>query len=412
MTNLKYNNNSLYIENVSLSTLAQEFGTPLYVYSQNSLTEAFNSYAQAFGDNTMICYAVKANGNLSILRHFANLGAGFDIVSGGELARVIQAGGNANRVIFSGVGKSVAEIEYALKMGIRCFNVESLPELHRINEVSGRLQLKAPISLRINPDVDAKTHPYISTGLKNNKFGIAYKDAMDAYKLAQSLPNLDVIGIDCHIGSQLTDISPLIEACQRLIVLIDKLKDAGINLKHVDLGGGVGIRYLDESLPELSFYANQVKNLIANRNLSLILEPGRSLVGNAGVLLTRIEHIKHGEEKNFIITNAAMNDLMRPTLYQAYHHIVPVVERDIEPIVADIVGPICESGDFLAKERSLKVVENDLLAICSAGAYAMSMASNYNARCRGAEVMVNNDSYTLIRRRETMQDLWQCELLD
>ena len=412
MTNLKYNNNSLFIENVSLSDLAKQFGTPLYVYSQKAMDSAFNAYTQAFGDDTMICYAVKANGNLSILRHFAQMGAGFDIVSGGELARVIQAGGKASRTIFSGVGKSVAEIEYALKMGIRCFNVESLPELHRINEVSGRLQLKAPISLRINPDVDAKTHPYISTGLKNNKFGIAYKDAMDAYKLAQSLPNLDVIGIDCHIGSQLTDVSPLIEACQRLIVLIDKLTAEGITLKHIDLGGGIGIRYFDESLPELSFYANQVKNIIANRKLSLVLEPGRSLIGNAGILLTRIEHIKQGEEKNFIITNAAMNDLMRPTLYQAYHHIVPVVERDIEPIVADIVGPICESGDFLAKERSLKVVENDLLAICSAGAYAMSMASNYNARCRGAEVMVNNDSYTLIRRRETMQDLWQCELLD
>ena len=412
MTNLKYNNNSLFIENVSLSDLAQQFGTPLYVYSQNALTNAFNNYAQAFGDNTLICYAVKANGNLSILRHFAHLGAGFDIVSGGELARVIQATGSANRVIFSGVGKSIAEIEYALKQGIRCFNVESLPELHRINDVSGRLKLKAPISLRINPDVDAKTHPYISTGLKNNKFGIAYKDAMDAYKLAQSLPNLDVVGIDCHIGSQLTDVAPLVEACKRLIVLIDKLTEAGIHLKHIDLGGGVGIRYLDESLPELSLYANQVKNIIGNRNLSLILEPGRSLVGNAGVLLTRIEHIKQGEEKNFIITDAAMNDLMRPTLYQAYHHIVPVVERNIEPIVADIVGPICESGDFLGKERNLKVEENDLLAVCSAAAYGMSMASNYNARCRGAEVMVNHDSYTLIRRRETMQDLWQCELLD
>ncbi|MBR3424808.1 MAG: diaminopimelate decarboxylase [Neisseriaceae bacterium] len=403
---------SLYIEEVPLAQVAQEFATPVFVYSENALRQAFLAYQDAFNQiDTLVCYAVKANGNLNILRLFADLGSGFDIVSGGELARVLQAGGSADKVIFSGVGKTAAEIEFALKVGIKCFNVESMPELTRINDIAGSLKTVAPISFRINPNIDAKTHPYISTGLKNNKFGIPFEQAINAYSTAQNLPNVEIVGVDCHIGSQLTEVQPLIDACERVVALVDELQKIGINLSHIDLGGGVGIRYQDETLIDLSAYANQVKQIIGNRDLSLILEPGRSLVGNAGVLLTQVEYVKHGTDKNFVVVDAAMNDLARPALYDAFHDIVPVVEKNIPPITADIVGPICESGDFIGKNRSLAVEQGDLLCVKSAGAYGMSMSSNYNARGRAAEVLVSGSHKKLIRRRETFADLWQAEMV-
>lgn len=402
--------NSLKCEQVPYSVLAAQYGTPLYVYSQKAMADAFNLYQQAFADlKPLICYAVKANGNLSILRYFASLGCGFDIVSGGELERVLLAGGAADKVIFSGVGKSSAEIEFALKNNIRCFNVESLAELERINSIAQRLNKIAPVSLRINPDVDAHTHPYISTGLKANKFGIASQDALAAYQLAATLPHLKITGIDCHIGSQLTDLSPLIEALQRLLVLVDKLDELGIRIEHIDLGGGIGIVYQNENVPDLNAYAAAVSKLLSGRNLPLILEPGRSLIGNTGSLLTTVEYIKQGEEKNFVIVDAAMNDLMRPSLYQAYHNIINASPTTADKFVADVVGPICETGDFLAKDRTIAAKAGDLLLIQSAGAYASSMASNYNTRCRAAEVLVNGTEHHLIRERETIDSLLATE---
>ncbi|MCT6884142.1 MAG: diaminopimelate decarboxylase [Snodgrassella alvi] len=402
--------NSLKCEQVPYSVLAAQYGTPLYVYSQKAMADAFNLYQQAFADlKPLICYAVKANGNLSILRYFASLGCGFDIVSGGELERVLLAGGSADKVIFSGVGKSSAEIEFALKNNIRCFNVESLAELERINSIAQRLNKIAPVSLRINPDVDAHTHPYISTGLKANKFGIASQDALAAYQLAATLPHLKITGIDCHIGSQLTDLSPLIEALQRLLVLVDKLDELGIRIEHIDLGGGIGIVYQNENVPDLNAYAAAVSKLLSGRNLPLILEPGRSLIGNTGSLLTTVEYIKQGEEKNFVIVDAAMNDLMRPSLYQAYHNIINASPTTADKFVADVVGPICETGDFLAKDRTIAAKAGDLLLIQSAGAYASSMASNYNTRCRAAEVLVNGTEHHLIRERETIDSLLATE---
>lgn len=401
---------TLRCENLAFAELAEQFGTPLYVYSQAALTDAYRAYTQAFAAlNPLICYAVKANGNLSILRHFAALGCGFDIVSGGELARVLAAGGEAGKTIFSGVGKSEAEMAFALQSGVKCFNVESLPELDRLNAVAGRLGFSAPVSLRINPDVDAQTHPYISTGLKANKFGIAMQDAEAAYLHAAALPHLNVVGIDCHIGSQLTNLAPLSEACERLLVLIDKLSAAGMVLEHIDLGGGVGIVYQDESVPDLYAYAEAVQRLLGGRKLSLILEPGRSLAGNAGTLLTRVEFVKQNGDKSFVIVDAAMNDLMRPALYQAYHHIENVSPAAGEPFVADIVGPICETGDFLAQNRAIAARAGDLLAVRSAGAYAASMASNYNTRPRAAEVLVDGDRAKLIRPRETVDQLLAAE---
>ena len=402
---------TLYCENIRFTDLANQFGTPLYVYSQQALNQAFTDYQTAFSAlNPLICYAVKANSNLSIIRHFARLGCCFDIVSGGELARVLAAGGDASKTIFSGVGKSVAEIEYALQQGIKCFNVESLPELERINEVAARLGVRAPISLRINPDVDAQTHPYISTGLKANKFGIAMSDAEAAYHHAATLPHLQIVGIDCHIGSQLIKLEPLIEACERLLLLIDRLTAQGIHLEHLDLGGGAGIVYRDEDVPDLAAYAQAVHQLIGERPLSLILEPGRSLVGNAGFLLTRVEYVKQNEDKQFVIVDAAMNDLMRPALYQAYHHITNAENSPIAPFIADIVGPICETGDFLAQNREIAAQAGDVLVIHSAGAYAFSMASNYNTRPRAAEVWVSGDSVHTIRERETLAQLMHNEL--
>ncbi|MFS6937934.1 diaminopimelate decarboxylase [Neisseria animaloris] len=395
---------TLHCEQTSFTHLADQFGTPLYVYSKAALTEAFHAYTDAFDKlEPLVCYAVKANGNLSILKHFASLGSGFDIVSGGELVRVLAAGGDAGKTIFSGVGKSEAEIEFALNAGVLCFNVESLPELDRIQAVAGRLGKTAPVSLRINPDVDAKTHPYISTGLKSNKFGIAYADALDAYRYAAGLGRLKIVGIDCHIGSQLTDLSPLVEACERTLKLVDTLAAEGIVLEHIDLGGGVGIVYDDEEVPDLPSYAHAVVELMGGRKLKLVLEPGRSLVGNAGTLLTRVEFVKQGEEKNFVIVDAAMNDLMRPALYGAFHRIEAVESKDIAPFTADVVGPICETGDFLAKERVLACDAGDLLAVRSAGAYSSSMASNYNARNRAAEVLVDGSEVKLIRQRETIE---------
>lgn len=401
---------TLFCEQVPYPRLAEEFGTPLYVYSQSALTGAFENYQTAFAAlNPLVCYAVKANGNLSIIKHFASLGSGFDIVSGGELARVLAAGGDAAKTIFSGVGKSEAEIEFALNAGVKCFNMESIPEIDRIQKIAARLGKTAPVSLRVNPDVDAKTHPYISTGLKANKFGIAYADALEAYRHAAQQPNLKIIGIDCHIGSQLTDLSPLVEACERILILVDALAAEGIVLEHLDLGG-VGIVYKDEGVPDLGAYARAVQKLMGTRRLKLILEPGRSLVGNAGALLTRVEFVKHGEEKNFVMVDAAMNDLMRPALYDAYHHIEAVETKNIEPLTANIVGPICETGDFLGKDRTIACEEGDLLLIRSAGAYGASMASNYNTRNRAAEVLVDGGGYKLIRRRETLEQQMANEL--
>ena len=393
---------SLCCEQLTFTQLADKFSTPLYVYSQAALSEAFQNYQTAFAKlNPLICYAVKANGNLSILKHFASLGSGFDIVSGGELQRVLAAGGDAGKTIFSGVGKNEAEIEFALNAGVLCFNVESIPELERINTVAGKMGKTAPISLRINPDVDAKTHPYISTGLKANKFGIAFADALATYQHAAALPHLRITGIDCHIGSQLIDLSPLVEACDRLLVLVEQLDVVGIKLEHIDLGGGVGIVYHDEAVTDLQAYADAVALRLSDRGYKVILEPGRSLVGNAGTLLTRVEFVKHGEEKNFVIVDAAMNDLMRPALYDAYHHIETVEPKNSTAFVADVVGPICESGDFIGKDRSLACEAGDLLAVRSAGAYASSMASNYNTRPRAAEVLVNGQEAKLVRLRET-----------
>ena len=397
---------SLHCENISYTELAERFGTPLYVYSQAELDSAFAHYQTAFAAlDPLICYAIKANGNLSVIRRFAELGSGFDIVSGGELARVLAAGGRADKTIFSGVGKSAAEIEFALKSGIKCFNVESLPELDRINEIAGRLKTAAPVSLRINPDVDAQTHPYISTGLKANKFGIAMEDAERAYLHAASLPHLNIIGIDCHIGSQLIKLEPLVEACERLLPLIDKLAAHGIGLQHIDLGGGVGIVYQNEETPDLAAYAAAVQKLLGGRSLKLILEPGRSLVGNAGALLTRVEFVKQNGDKNFVVVDAAMNDLMRPALYQAYHHIENAEPSPVAPFAADIVGPICETGDFLAKDRMISAQAGDLLVVRSAGAYASSMAGNYNTRPRAAEVLVTGSEAKIIRHRETLEEM-------
>lgn len=400
-----------FCEQIAYTQLAERFGTPLYVYSQAELDRALDAYHHAFsGSHALICYAVKANSNLSIIKHFAERGCGFDTVSGGEIARVLAAGGAAEKIIFSGVGKSVSEIAFALNAGIKCFNVESLPELDRINQVAESLGKIAPISLRINPDVDAQTHPYISTGLKENKFGIAMSDAQRAYQYATQLPNLEIVGIDCHIGSQLIDLSPLIESCERLLVLIDQLTAQGITLQHIDLGGGIGIVYKDEQVPDLKQYADAVQKLLAGKNLALILEPGRSLVGNAGTLLTRVEYVKQGENKQFVIVDAAMNDLLRPALYQAYHHIENAEEKRLPETLADIVGPICETGDFLAQNRMIAAEAGDLLLVRSAGAYAASMASNYNTRARAAEVLVSGNNAKLIRPREELADLWASEL--
>ncbi|MGD8118644.1 diaminopimelate decarboxylase [Vibrio sp. TRT 29B02] len=401
----------LWAEDVALTELAQQYGTPLYVYSRATFERHWHAFDKSVGEHPhLVCYAVKANSNLGVLNVLARLGSGFDIVSGGELERVIAAGGEASKVVFSGVGKTEAEMKRALELGIKCFNVESEPELERLNKVAGELGLKAPISLRINPDVDANTHPYISTGLRDNKFGIAFDRAPAVYKFAQSLENLQIRGIDCHIGSQLTDIEPFIDATDRLLALIDDLKAQGIKIDHLDVGGGLGVVYRDELPPEPSDYAKALLGRLENhQDLELIFEPGRAIAANAGVLLTKVEFLKHTEHKNFAIIDAAMNDLMRPALYQAWQDIVPVCPRKGEPMTYDLVGPICETGDFLGKDRSLVIEENDLLAVRSAGAYGFVMSSNYNTRSRAAEVMVDGDQAYLVRQREELSSLWALE---
>ncbi|ELB2049203.1 diaminopimelate decarboxylase [Vibrio parahaemolyticus] len=401
----------LWAEDVPLQALAEQYGTPLYVYSRATLERHWKAFDSAVGQHPhLVCYAVKANSNLGVLNALARLGSGFDIVSGGELERVIVAGGDAKKVVFSGVGKTPAEMKRALELGIKCFNVESEPELERLNKVAGELGVIAPISLRINPDVDAKTHPYISTGLRDNKFGIAFDRAPEVYQFAQSLPNLNVQGIDCHIGSQLTSIDPFIDATDRLLALIDDLKAQGINIRHLDVGGGLGVVYRDELPPQPSDYAKALLGRLENhQDLELIFEPGRAIAANAGILLTRVEFLKHTEHKNFAIIDAAMNDLMRPALYQAWQDIVPVSPRNGEPQTYDLVGPICETGDFLGKDRALVLQEGDLLAVRSAGAYGFVMSSNYNTRTRAAEVMVDGNQSHLVRQREELTSLWQLE---
>ena len=402
----------LHLEGVSLDTLAERFGTPLYVYSKQALEDAYQAYAQAFAHTPhLICYAAKANSSLAILNLFARLGSGFDIVSGGELARVLAAGGDPGKVVFSGVGKTAEEMRAALKAGILCFNIESASELHRLNRIAGEMGHIAPVSFRVNPDVDPKTHPYISTGLKENKFGVPIGDAPALYRLAASLPNLAVTGIDCHIGSQLTDLTPLADAADRVLALVDTLAAEGIDLHHIDLGGGIGIRYNDETPPDLAAYGRTLAARFANRREKLLLEPGRSLVGNAGVLLTRVEYLKPGEDKNFAIVDAAMNDLMRPALYEAYHAIVPVEQRKAPAQRYDVVGPICETGDFIGFARDMAIEEGDLLAILSAGAYGMSMASNYNSRPRAAEILIDKNEFHLVRERETNGSMMSGERL-
>ncbi|KGY11025.1 diaminopimelate decarboxylase [Vibrio tubiashii] len=401
----------LWAEGVSLTSLAQQFGTPLYVYSRATLERHWHAFDKSVGEHPhLVCYAVKANSNLGVLNTLARLGSGFDIVSGGELERVIAAGGEPSKVVFSGVGKTEAEMKRALELGIKCFNVESEPELERLNKVAGELGVVAPISLRINPDVDANTHPYISTGLRDNKFGIAFDRAPEVYKFANSLENLNVQGIDCHIGSQLTDIEPFIDATDRLLALIDDLKAQGITIKHLDVGGGLGVVYRDELPPEPSDYAKALLGRLDDRqDLKLIFEPGRAIAANAGLLLTKVEFLKHTEHKNFAIIDAAMNDLMRPALYQAWQDIVPVVPRQGKAMSYDLVGPICETSDFLGKDRELVLQENDLLAVRSAGAYGFVMSSNYNTRCRAAEVIVDGDKAHLVRQREELSSLWALE---
>ncbi|HEY0589972.1 MAG TPA: diaminopimelate decarboxylase [Pseudoduganella sp.] len=418
MSHFEYQNSVLHAEGVALNAIAESYGTPAYVYSKSQLTENFDSYANACaGRDALVCYAMKANSNLAILDLLARRGAGFDIVSGGELLRVIAAGGAPKKVIFSGVGKSVDEMRLALEHDILCFNVESIPELHRLNEVAGSMGKKARISLRVNPNVDAKTHPYIATGLKANKFGVAFDDALETYRTAAKLPHLDVSGIDCHIGSQLLDDAPLLEALDKLIELIDALGAEGIHLHHLDIGGGLGIDYGDGApVPVGDYLARLFKRIDAWRAekhggapIKVIFEPGRSIVGNAGVLLTRVEFIKHGEEKNFCIVDAAMNDMARPAMYQAWMDMQPVVRNEAGAAMFDVVGPICESGDWLARDRELNVEAGDLLVMKTAGAYGMTMASNYNTRGRAVELIVDGDKVHVVRQRENPADLFALE---
>ncbi len=407
-----YHADILCVEDVPLPRIADEFGTPCFVYSRASLTRAFESFARPFGTRPhLLCYAAKANSNLAILNLFARLGSGFDIVSGGELERVLAAGGDTGKVVFSGVGKRADEIELALDKGILCFNVESASELERISAIAARKGAQAPVSLRVNPDVDPRTHPYISTGLKNNKFGVAFDDALALYRRARTLPGLRIAGIDYHIGSQITEIPPFLDALDKLLGLVSRLEEEDIHLHHIDLGGGLGIRYNEETPPEPARYIEAMLARLGARGETVILEPGRALVGNAGLLLTRVEYLKPGASKSFAIVDAAMNDLMRPALYDAYHAIVPVQRGGRESRSWEIVGPVCESGDFIGQGRELALAEADLLAVMSAGAYGMSMSSNYNTRPRAAEVIVDGDNVHLVRARERVADLFAGERL-
>ena len=412
MDAFNYRDGELFAEGVALSAIAQRFGTPTYVYSRAHIQAQYRSFTDALdGVPHLVCYAVKANSNLGVLNVLARLGAGFDIVSRGELERVLAAGGQADKIVFSGVGKSRDDMRRALEVGVHCFNVESTDELERLQVVAAEMGVRAPISLRVNPDVDAGTHPYISTGLKENKFGIAIADAEDVYIRAAQLPNLEVLGVDCHIGSQLTTLPPFLDALDRLLGLIDRLGECGIYLHHIDLGGGVGVRSRDEEPPLIADYIQAVRERIEGRDLTLMFEPGRYIVANAGVLLTQVEYLKHTEHKDFAIVDAAMNDLIRPALYQAWMDVTAVTPRASEARAYDIVGPICETGDFLAKDRELALEEGDLLAVHSAGAYGFVMSSNYNTRGRTAEVLVDGDQAFEVRRRETVAELYAGESL-
>jgi diaminopimelate decarboxylase len=410
MSQFQYRDGMLHAENVPLARIAAQYGTPCYVYSRAALTSAWRDFDAAFaGHDHLVCYAVKANPNIGVLNVFARLGSGFDIVSGGELARVLAAGGDPRKVVFSGVGKTASEMRAALQAGILCFNIESAPELELLNRVAGEMGVIAPVSLRVNPDVDAKTHPYIATGLKDNKFGVAYDDALTVYRRASELPNLRIDGVDCHIGSQLTEVTPFVAALERVLALVDALAADGIAVHHIDLGGGLGIRYRDETPPPVAEYAKSVIKTLGKRPQKLLFEPGRLLTGNAGVLLSEVLFLKHGQDRNFAVVDAAMNDLMRPALYEAWHNVLPLRSTPAGGRVYDIVGPVCESGDFLARDRQLSVNAGDLIAIASAGAYGMSMSSNYNTRPRAAEIMVDGDRIYPIRNRETIAELFAGE---
>lgn len=412
MNAFNYRDGELFAEGVALSAIAERHGTPTYVYSRAHIEAQYRSYTDALqGAEHLVCFAVKANSNLGVLNVLARLGAGFDIVSGGELERVLAAGGRADRVVFSGVGKTREDMRRALEVGVHCFNVESTDELERLQVVAAEIGKVAPVSLRVNPDVDAGTHPYISTGLKENKFGIAIADAEAIYVRAAQLPNLEVVGVDCHIGSQLTTIDPFLDALDRLLVLVDRLAECGIHLRHLDLGGGVGVRYRDEQPPLVADYIKAIRERVGDRDLALVFEPGRYIVANAGVLLTRVEYLKHTEHKDFAIIDAAMNDLIRPALYQAWMGVSAVKPRGGEGRAYDLVGPICETGDFLGKDRVLDLAEGDLLAVESAGAYGFVMSSNYNTRGRCAEILVDGDQVFEVRRRETIAELYAGESL-
>ncbi|WP_294839968.1 diaminopimelate decarboxylase [uncultured Haemophilus sp.] len=408
----QYKNEQLYVEDLPVKQLAEEFGTPLYIYSRATLERHWHAFDSALGKHPhLICYAVKANSNIGILNVMAKLGSGFDIVSQGELERVLAAGGEASKVVFSGVAKSRAEIMRALEVGIRCFNVESVAELHHINQIAGEMGKVAPISLRVNPDVDAHTHPYISTGLKENKFGVSVDEAREVYKLAATLPHVKITGMDCHIGSQLTELQPFLDATDRLIRLMEQLKEDGITLRHLDLGGGLGVTYTDETPPHPSDYATALLNKLKDyEDLEIILEPGRAIAANAGILVAKVQYLKSNESRNFAITDTGMNDMIRPALYEAYMNIIEI-DRTLgrEKAIYDVVGPVCETSDFLGKQRELAIAEGDYIAQRSAGAYGASMSSNYNSRPRTAEVLVDGDKAHLIRRRENLSELWALE---
>lgn len=412
MVPFHYQNHQLFAEQVSVEQLANTYGTPLYVYSRQAIEQQFDAYQQGLGNHPgLICYAVKANSNLGVLSLLAKRGAGFDIVSIGELERVLAAGGDPGKIVFSGVAKKASEMRRALEVNIHCFNVESEAELERLNSVAGDMGVQAPISLRVNPDVDAKTHPYISTGLKQNKFGVDHRLARAFYQRAQALPNIRIIGMDCHIGSQLLEAKPFEDAVDRLLILLDELKEDGITLEHIDMGGGIGVKYTENDIePDVRRYIQKLVNHLKDRNLALVLEPGRSIVANAGILVTEVEYLKDNGEHHFGIVDAGMNDLIRPALYQAWMDIIPVTENpDGKTANWDIVGPICETGDFLGKDRNLSLSAGDLLAVKSAGAYSFVMTSNYNTRERPAEILIQGASHTVVRKRETLTDLWALE---
>jgi diaminopimelate decarboxylase len=413
LDHFNYKDNTLYCEDVAISELAETYGTPLYVYSRATLERHWHAFDDALdGRDHLVCYAVKANSNLAVLNVLARLGSGFDIVSGGELQRVLQAGGDPDKIVFSGVGKLAEEMELALQSDIHCFNVESEQELDQLNAIAERNQRVARVSFRVNPDVDAKTHPYISTGLKENKFGINFEDAERIYLKASDLSHIDVIGIDCHIGSQLTELSPYVDALDRLLFLMQRLKTIGVEIKHLDLGGGLGIRYKDETPPLPKEWSSALRDQLNDFDGTLVVEPGRAISGNAGVLVSRVNYVKHSDDKNFAVIDAAMNDLIRPSLYDAWLEIIRVDLHSEEATrVYDIVGAICETGDFLGKDRPMQLAQKDLVAIRSSGAYAFSMSSNYNSRCRAAEVMVDGDRHYCVREREVFEQLVQGEAM-